>query len=233
MITVYTLVYNEEFLMQFMIDHWRSRFPDCHIVFYDNSSTDKTVEIAKENNCEVRPYNSNNTLNDDLHAKMKNEIWKDAKTDWVFVGDLDELVDINAEQLANEEKLGNTKIKIEGWEMVNMFDNDDVENIKHGYRSGGYDKECIFNKKFIKSVSFGVGCHSCTSTGLVKFSKPYRLFHYKSINPDRVYAKAAATVKRLSDINKKNGWGGACFRTKQQIIDDFNEIRKKSTKIRD
>ena len=52
-ITIYTLAYNEALIIQFIIDFYRKRFPDCHIVVYDNKSTDNTVEIAKNNNCEI------------------------------------------------------------------------------------------------------------------------------------------------------------------------------------
>ncbi|MEK6884573.1 MAG: glycosyltransferase family 2 protein, partial [Nanoarchaeota archaeon] len=135
MITIYTLTFNEEILMQFMIDHYKSRFPNCKIIVYDNSSTDNTVQICKDNNCEVRTYDSGGTLNDRLHMDLKNSIWKDAETDWVLVSDLDELLDINETDLKNEEKAGATIIKAEGWQMVNMEDNLDVRNMKNGYRN--------------------------------------------------------------------------------------------------
>jgi len=50
MITLYTLTRNEEIKLQFMIAHYRLRFPDCQIVIYDNQSTDSTLDIAKSNN---------------------------------------------------------------------------------------------------------------------------------------------------------------------------------------
>ena len=56
MITVYTMAYNEEVFLQYMIDHYRSKFPNCHIVVYDNQSTDRTIEIALRNNCEVQNF---------------------------------------------------------------------------------------------------------------------------------------------------------------------------------
>jgi len=231
MITIHTLAYNEEILIQFMIDHYRSRFPNCHIVIYDNSSTDKTVEIAKANGCEIRTYNSGGTLDDGLHVQIKNTCWKNAKTDWVLVCDLDELLDINEEQLKEEEALGSTKIKTEGWTMVNMNDDINLKALDHGYRDGGYDKEVCFNKKYITDVSFSPGAHRCNSTGNIKFSKPYKLYHYKSISPDYCVARCADTAKRLSVKNRSNGWGGAALRTEKEIRDDFAYIRSLSKKI--
>ena len=233
MITIYTLTYNEELLLQFSIDHYRSRFPNCKIIIYDNSSTDKTIEIANNNNCEVRNYNSNHTLDDGLHRNMKNSIWKDAATDWVLVCDLDELLDINEEQLKQEEIAGKTKIKSEGWTMVNMEDNLDIHSMKYGYRDGGYDKDVLFNKKYISEINYSAGCHQCSSVGEIRYSDPYKLYHYKSISPDYAVARCADTAKRLSEANKSNGWGGACLRTEKAIRDDFTYIRSFSKKIRD
>jgi hypothetical protein len=80
MITIYTIAYNEEIFIQFMIDHYRSRFPNCHIVVYDNESTDNTVAIAKANNCEVITYCTNNQIQDRKYLEIKNNCWKKSKT---------------------------------------------------------------------------------------------------------------------------------------------------------
>ena len=234
MITIYTITYNEELLMQFMIDHYRSRFPGCRIIVNDNSSNDKTVAICKANNCEVRPYNSGNTLNDILHMRIKNSCWKDAKTDWVLVSDLDELFDVNEQQLKEEEAEGTTILKAEGWQMVNMEDNLDIVNMKHGYRQAGetaYDKCMIFNKKHIKEINYCPGAHSCNPIGNVKYGKTYKMYHYRFINADLEVAKVKETIKRLSAENKKYGCGvQRCMASEAQIRADFNG-RRGATKI--
>jgi glycosyltransferase involved in cell wall biosynthesis len=48
MVTIYTITYNEELMIEFFINHYRKKFPGCEIVVFDNYSTDKTVEIAKK-----------------------------------------------------------------------------------------------------------------------------------------------------------------------------------------
>lgn len=234
MITIYTFTYNESVLIQFMIDHYRSRFPGCHIVVYDNGSTDNTVEIAKKNNCEVRTYNSGGTLNDVLHMQIKNSCWKDAKTSWVLVQDLDEILDINEEQLKQEELLGTTLIKSEGWQMVNLEDNYDIPNIKHGYRGTEtqYDKILLFNRKGIYEINYNVGAHICNPVGTIKYSQPYKMYHYRFIHPDLEVAKCKATAQRLSEVNKKHGLGLRVFMTEEQIRADFNG-RRGAKKIRD
>src|SRR5574338_784266 len=114
MITVHVIAYNEEKFFPFMIKHYRERFPNCHIVLYDNYSTDHTVDIAKYHNVEVQYMDTNNTINDLKYLEVKNHCWKSAKTDWVLVCDMDELLDISENDLKYEESIGHTVIKGEG-----------------------------------------------------------------------------------------------------------------------
>jgi glycosyltransferase involved in cell wall biosynthesis len=208
MITIYTITYNESVFLQFFIDHYRSRFPNCNIIVYDNESTDNTRDIALKNGCEVLDYKTNNQIDDDKLRNVKNNCWKSAKTDWVCVCDADECLNINEQELKEEEANGITMIKAEGWNMVNMEDNYDLANIKYGSRCSPYDKFIIFNKKHIKEINYCHGAHSCSPIGISKKSdKKYLLYHYKDINPDYVYNRHVLYTNRMSDINKKNGWG--------------------------
>jgi glycosyltransferase involved in cell wall biosynthesis len=229
MISVFSITFNEEILIEFMIHHYRTRFPGCHIVIYDNNSTDNTVEIAKANGCEIIYYNSGNTLNDILHMRIKNTCWKDAKTDWVLVCDLDELLDINEQQLKNEESLGTTIIKSEGWTMINMENNLDIKNIKHGYRTEDelfYDKCLLFNKKHINQINYFVGAHQCNPVGLVKYGNIYKMYHYRFINPDIEVAKVKLNANRLSDDNKIYNMGVQRYSmTEEQVRADFQGRR--------
>src|SRR3989344_6620786 len=134
MITVYTLTYNEEVMIQFMIDHYRARFPGCRIGVNDNMSTDNTVKIARANGCEVIIDTNFRKLDEPL-TKIKNSCWKQAQTDWVLVCDLDELLDINEAELKEEEKAGTTIIRSEGYDMVDMEDTLDVPGMKYGARA--------------------------------------------------------------------------------------------------
>lgn len=208
MITLFTMAYNEEVFLQYMIDHYRSRFPNCHIVLYDNESTDDTKKIALSNNCEVRLFETGNKVDDLKITDLKNSCWKTANTDWVLVCDIDELLNITEQQLKDEEKLGNTIIRSEGWNMVNMEDNYDFANIKHGTRVSQYDKYYLFNKKHIKQINYTAGCHNASPVGVKKLSDNiYKLWHYKCINPDYLVKRFKVTAERLSDVNKKLGMG--------------------------
>jgi len=227
MITVYTVAFNEEVFIKFMIDHYRSRFPNCHIVVHDNESTDNTVAIAMANNCEVITYSTNNQINDSKYLEIKNNCWKKAQTDWVLICDVDELLNINESDLLAEENLGVTMISSEGYNMVNMEDNYDLENIKYGARCEPYDKFYLFNKKFISDINYKPGCHECKPIGkAVKSKTKYIAYHYKCINPDFQVERYASYAGRLSEENKKNGWGNHYLQTPEQIKGAFYAARQ-------
>jgi len=208
MITVYTMAYNEEVMMQFMIDHYRSRFPQCKIVVYDNESTDATAAISLANNCEVITYCTNAQVDDDKLRNLKNNCWKTATTDWVLVCDVDELLEINEDQLKEEDSLGTTIIKSEAYNMVNLEDNYNLAAMDHGSRCSSYDKDYLFKRAVIKEINYVPGGHYTNPVGINKnSSKLYRAYHYINIHPELTFKKYQYTKIRLSEINKKMGWG--------------------------
>lgn len=225
-ITIYKITYNEEVLIQYMIDHYRSRFADCRIVIYDNCSTDNTVKIAKKNDCEVISYETNNKLDDAAYIRIKNNCWKSATTDWVLVGDLDELLDIDSINLEKEERQKSTAISSEAYNMVNLKNNYDIHNISWGYRVSVYDKILLFNKKYITEINYRIGCHVCKPDGVFKPSKnKYYLRHYKFINPEYTISRYKLFSSRLSEGNKKYGWSNKYLQTSKQILDYYNHLR--------
>jgi glycosyltransferase involved in cell wall biosynthesis len=233
MITIYTVAYNEDAKLQFMIDHYRSRFPDCHIVLYDNESTDNTASIAKKNNCEIIVHNTNGKHNDELLMNLKNNCWKQANTNWVLVCDPDELLNINEAQLKSEELLGVTIIKPEAYNMVPMKDEPlDLYSIKHGVRSPAHDKCFLFNKNQIVDINYNHGCHVARPQGNITYSKnTYFLYHFHFVNLDFVFDRYQMTVKRFSDINLQNGWGIHCFKTKEELSQIFENLRTNAIRI--
>lgn len=232
MITVYTVAYNEELQIQFLIDHYRSRFPNCHIVVYDNMSTDRTVEIAKKNNCEVIFYDTNNQISDSKYLEIKNNCWKFAETDWVLVCDVDELLDISASQLLQEEFQGVTIVRSEGYNMVNFEDNLDIASISYGTRAPRHDKNYLFNKKYLKEINYAPGCHDCSPVGKVSFSQTaYKAYHYNFINEKLSIQKYKLYASRLSPENIKKGWGQHYLNTAEQVSAEYAEIKNNAIKL--
>lgn len=228
--TVITITYNEEFILPHFIKHYRTNFPNCRIIVYDNYSTDSTVEIAKANGCEVVMYDTGGKLSDAKYLEIKNNAWKGIDG-WVIVCDADEFLDINQGQIDNEDNKGNTVIRSEGFNMVNLSDNLDFDGIKNGVRSQSYDKWICFDTEFIKEINYGAGCHIANPKGWVNISVAYPLRHYKYINIDYMIARHKAYGERLSDENLKRGWGGHYLYSPEQITKEFNEARKNSIRI--
>lgn len=231
MITCYTIAYNEEVMMEKFILHYRQMFPDCHIVVYDNQSTDRTKEIALNHGCEVREYDSNNEIRDDLYLEIKNNCWKEAKTDWILVADCDEICFIDHHQLKQEEYLGSTIISFEGWNMINTEPNPllELKNIKWASRCKQYDKYFLFNKKFIKEINYDPGCHTASPKGVKKLSRQiYKIYHFRALDEDYVVAKNLLYCSRLSKQNLDNNWGFHYKEDEETIRRNYKVFQDKS-----
>jgi glycosyltransferase involved in cell wall biosynthesis len=234
-VTIYAPCFNEEILIAFFIHHYRERFPSCSFVFFDNFSTDSTEQIINQNEgCIIKKYDTGGKICDSRYIEIKNNAWKDASTDWVLVCDADELLDISETQLIEEEKNGVTAIKGQAWDMVNLNrENISLEEIKHGNRAPLYDKLCLFNKKFIAEINYGPGCHFAAPTGKVKTSpNTYLIYHMSNLSIFHKVQKYRTYNSRLSDENKRNGWGAHYSYDEKQIIDNYEQSMRTATKIK-
>lgn len=231
-LTVYTLTFNEEFMLPKFIEHYRGMFPGCRIVIYDNESTDRTQLIAQHYRCEVVLNKTEGKLNDIRYLEIKNNCWKDAQTDWVCVADCDEHLNIDAEQLFYEDENKTTVISSQGWNMVNLKDDLNFAGIKFGVRAKSYDKIYMFKRTAIREINYNPGCHSANIIGKVKEStKAYECFHYKYVNPDFMVARHKVFASRLSDVNIQKGYGGHYLYSEEQIRKEFSEARKNAKQI--
>jgi glycosyltransferase involved in cell wall biosynthesis len=208
MLTIYTICYNEEMVLPHFVKWYRKRFPNCRIVVYDNESTDKTRQIAFENNCGVVTYCTNNQLSDSEYLRIKNNVWKEANTDWVMVVDCDEFVDVNESDLIEFQNSKKTIISATAYNMCNVEGLTELADIKHGVRAEQYDKSILFNKSYIKEINYDAGCHTCNPKGIVNYGKGLvNLYHMILINEQALVDKYLRNADRMSDENKKNKWG--------------------------
>ena len=232
MIEIYTIAYNEEVLLPFFIKWYRNRFPNCRIVVYDNESTDRTKEIAFNNNCEVITYYTDNQLSDSKYLEIKNNCWKNSKTDWVIVCDVDEWLDINEEDLRKEISNRATLIKTHGYNMCNITKEIDYSKVIHGVRSVQYDKFICFNKNKIKEINYSPGAHNIKPIGGVKYSDMvYKLLHMKFIDEDYMVNRYNLFNSRMSKENKEKGWGIQYTNPEEIIRRDFKNHLKASYNI--
>lgn len=229
MITIYTITYNEEHIIEYFVKWYRERFKDCTIVVFDNESTDNTRQIATDLGCEVIEYSTENKLSDSAYLSIKNNVWKQAQTDWVIVCDVDEFLDVDETYLNTNQTL----YKAKGYNMFNLDNLEDITQLQYGLEAMQYDKTILFNKKYINEINYGAGCHHCQPKGDVIYSglNP-SLYHMKFLNVELLVHKYKTYAERLSDENKQMRWGYHYEQAEQDIRDSYHNWSKIVKKIR-
>lgn len=239
MITIYVLTYNEELILPYFIKHYRARFHDCDIKIFDNFSTDDTIKIGEENNCDIIQHDSNNKIDERIYLSIKNECWKTSKTDWNIICDADEFLDIDERDI-NYETIYNDSniIKSTAYHMINLEENDlDIDKICYGVRATDYDKCLIFNKKYIKEINYSPGCHNCFPVAHnnkdIKFNKKiYNLYHMTYLDKKTYYNKCKRNKERLSGMNLKKRWGYHYLMNEKEVEQLFEKNKKIAQKVR-
>jgi len=229
-VEIFTITYNEEVILPYFIKWYRERFPDCKITVYDNESTDGTLEIAKNNNCEVISYNSGNTIRDDLYLEIKNKCWKNSNADWVIIVDADEFLDVTEEKLKNADF---NIIKSFGYDMCGEDGN--VDLIDSGCPSHGYSKTCCFKPAEFIEIYYKPGAHSCNPIPVTKATynkEQINLLHFKWISLEYGMSRYKLFNSRLSSVNKKMGWGIHYAFSDQVQINYYNQLKANKIKVR-
>jgi hypothetical protein len=227
-VTVHAITYNEEVIIEFFINHYRKMFPGCTIKIWDNYSTDKTVEIASQYDCEIYYYDSGNFLDDRKYIEIKNNCWKDAETDWVIVCDADELLLVNEKDLEELKKDQIAIISFEGYTLVNKKKEIDLENMNLGFRDTMYDKSFMFNKSYVKEINYSYGSHKANPVlhngKVLQYSKTFIAHHYKYLSLDYSVARKNLYAERISEWNKKTGAGYEYYMSDE-------DLKKKAPKL--
>jgi glycosyltransferase involved in cell wall biosynthesis len=223
---LFTQAYNEEYLLPYMVDFYKSKVGN-NITFnlFDNGSTDKTVEVAKNLGFKIHKVITNGELRDDLLLSFKNNCWKQSDADYVIVCDVDEWIDIPSD-LSNI-----TIIKAEGWNMVGDG-SQTPDLITNGVKSFYYDKTCVFSPKDIQEINYTIGGHTCHPIGNLKYSKIVKLYHMKFLSEDFLIKKYRLIKASLSQINLMNGWSRHYLVSDNEVSKEYYELLNTSIKIR-
>lgn len=151
--------------LKVFIDHYRERFPGCVIYYFDNGSSDNSIEYVKEQGGIINHFP---IYREDLLRNFKNNIWKSYPADWHIVCDVDELLYINSQDIAGLAEDVNI-IRSEGWQVHH-------ENLKLFYRSSWYNKSVMF-KQSVKEINYSIGSHAVRPLNPVYSESSYRLKH--------------------------------------------------------
>lgn len=208
MIDIYLLCYNEVQILPFVVNHYRKNLPNSKIIIYDNYSTDGSDQVALDLGCEVRKFDTQNSFNDRIHMELKNNIWKEkSDNDWVFVADMDELIEITEDQLKEENDKGITILKTAGKTFVGPREGFNLEMLTYGIDDGGHSKKSCFKRTEIAEINYAPGAHTANPMGNIIYSeKEYRILHYKWISLQHVMDRHKMYSNRMSIENRQKNW---------------------------
>lgn len=217
-VTIYSVCWNEEFILPYFFKHFKKRFPSAEFVVYDNMSYDNSREIIKANGGKIIDFDTAGEYREDILTSIRNTCWKSSDADWVIVCDMDEFVECDEEFLQTTSA---SVIKCEGYEMVG--NENDIESVDRGVRSFFYDKAVVFKPSKIKEMNYGPGSHRCSPVGEVEFaSERVVLKHMKHVSLSNVIERYDKIHKRLSAVNDENNWG----RHYKQSIDEIKNTHE-------
>ena len=207
--------YNDEWLLEKMVNWYRKKLIGHELIIniYDNESTDRTPEIAKELGCNVYHWNTGGKLKNQEYIDLMNTVWKDSKADYVILVCTDEFIDIDPDKIN-----GSTILQCVGYDMIGDG-SVEIENLVEGIRNTVQDKSCIFSPKDIKDINYEHGCHVCHPTGNV-ITSSYRplMYHMSMISPEWILSRYQRGRTRLSDLDIRMGWGAQYFMQDEQIL---------------
>lgn len=248
-IDLYTICYNEMDILPFCVDYWK-RFAN-HVYVFDNGSTDGSIEFLMQFDWITVQHFESQGMDDAVQAYVKNNVWKQSKgkVDWVVVCDTDELIYSNhlEEELKFMSENGYTAM---GNRWYSFFGDHKPEYqegkllhelvVKGAPQSINYDdssigKIMLFNPNVIEDMRYEVGCHKCNPIGdykLYKSKKVYTFHIDKGFGIDYKCEAFKKRAERLSERNKRFGWGFHYNFPKEELERAYNEGINNSIDLR-
>lgn len=245
-IDVYCLCWNEEAIIPFVIQYWK-RFAR-HVYVYDNGSTDKSIELLSQypDWITIEHFDSESEGFDDItNLKIKNDCWKGSDADWVVVCDFDEcLYSKNLTEFLGNLDRNDFSVIAPQWTDVwsKDFPEYDEGKLCHEITDGvvpdkrNHLHKCIlFKPGATKEMNYGAGCHFCRHVGEGKtgmLNDGIYLVHLKNLGIDYRIKRYGQLKERLSERNKRYGFGVHYFQSDDEIRKEFEEnLKKEKLKI--
>jgi glycosyltransferase involved in cell wall biosynthesis len=236
------LCYNEANILPHLLKHYLSFCEQVTIL--DNNSTDNSVEIINSfPNTDIIPFESNEEFHDGVHIKLKNHVWKSSigTADYVILGDADEfLYHKNMIEFLKESKQkGVTLFKPEGHhmvadeEMIISPEDNLLEIVKEGVRTPVLDKMMMFDCNKIVNINYNFGCHNANPVGDIVLSTDpsLKMLHYKFLGLEDHKLKQKIRAKRLSEFNKKHGFGLYYLFNEEEQTNDYRGYLNKRERV--
>lgn len=235
---IFIVCYNEAIMIPHTVAHYRSRFPECKITIFDNESTDNSVALAVSLGCSVKPLETGGILNEFVLSELRNTSWKGAD-DWVIVCDMDEWLCVNESQIHMEEEQGTSILKVVGYNIIansleqNLSDLD-LQNLTMGMFNPYECKNICFDTRKIHDINFSLGAHSCSPSGLVKFSeKDYALKHMDELGVPYKCYKNTLRYERSLAMRTQYGMCNHYVQDEQILRDTLTKLLSEATDLSD
>ena len=240
---LYTVVWNEEDMLEFLFNHYDS-WVDRYVI-YDDGSIDKTIEkLHSHPKVEVRPLHRSHPDSVDLSKQeLFNTAWKESRgeADWVIIIDADEHLFIPncpmQEYLQQCTNQGVTLLPALGYQMIseNFPKHDETlcQTITTGAPLKLMSKTCLFNPDAIEEINSSLGNHWAWPTGRLKLTQKDELLllHYKFLGFTQSVERYAHLKTRRGKQDMSNKWGVEYFDSSEILQEKWNQIKINSIDI--
>lgn len=236
-IEVFCLCGNEEKLMPYYMRHY-NQF--AKVILLANNCTDSTMDIARSMGAEVHNLIIPDEIDDFLFVAIRNEYWKTSKADWIIWADADEF--IYHPNLLNI--LSKTKATAILPHFYNMYsetfpttEGQIYDEVKLGVRWGGetneYGKVNVFKLPDIKEINYNPGCHRVKLEGnvILDDNSGIKTLHMRNMGAQFIIERNIERAARLSEVNKRNGFGLYVERPPEETRRLFYEEMSEATTV--
>ena len=212
-----------------MVNWYREKLKGHELIIniYDNESTDRTSEIARELGCNVFYWDTGGKLKNQEYIDLCNSVWKNSTADYVILICTDEFIDIDPEQIKDS-----TILQCIGYDMVGDG-SVEIEKLIESVRNTNQDKCCIFSPKDIKEINYQHGAHQCNPIGniIVNSYRPL-MYHMCMISEEWILSRYKRGRLRLSDLDVRMGWGFHYFFPDEKILEQYRTAWNSRVKVR-
>lgn len=236
-IGIYILCFNEAKILKYTVEHYLKMFPSCTIYICDNYSSDNSVEIAESLGCKIISWSSGGQNNTELKRQIQNNVWKKHNHDWIVCVDMDEWIYITEDQLKKEESNRVSVIQFKGYEVIGDSKDEDLKDVNlhklnQGVESDYYNKACLFNRNYLKEITYYHGNHSIYPQGIVNTcSGKYILKHMNKLGLAYYLKKNKIRYDR-SSIQRARGRSLHYTDKIEKIENEFNKLFKLRKEIK-
>lgn len=227
-IDLYTICYNEEKIIPFVINYWKYLQVN-HVYVANNNSTDKSVELLSQypDWITIKTYNDNVDFNDKWNNDYKNNIWKGSDADFVIICDMDECI-YSKDFISNLDYMMENDVdvctpigtNVYSYRFPILFNPNmlvhELNSIRFKFCKFE-SKQLIFRPDKVKEINYTMGAHdskpirydnsNCKVIGGKSFKIPMINLHLKMFGLDYILFLYHRNASRLSEINKKHNWG--------------------------